>query len=233
MDNGDRRGKRRRRVVLVDDHPIVRSGLAQLINREPDLLVCGEAASSTEAIAAIQALDPDLVLLDISIKGSNGIEVVKTLRDSHPDLPVLMLSMHDEKLYAERAVGAGARGYVMKQEAPGTILTAIRSVLQGRIYVSDSMTTNIIRNLVLAGTNADQTGHGINKLSDRELEIYELIGSGMTTREIAEKLNISVKTVETHRVHVRHKLKLRSAAELTHRAVRWVESQNNLLQATL
>jgi DNA-binding NarL/FixJ family response regulator len=233
MDNGDRRGKRRRRVVLVDDHPIVRSGLAQLINREPDLLVCGEAASSTEAIAAIQALDPDLVLLDISIKGSNGIEVVKTLGDSHPDLPVLMLSMHDEKLYAERAVGAGARGYVMKQEAPGTILTAIRSVLQGRIYVSDSMTTNIIRNLVLAGTNADQTGHGIKKLSDRELEIYELIGSGMTTREIADRLNISVKTVETHRVHIRHKLKLRSAAELTHRAIRWVESQNNLLQATL
>jgi len=220
------KGSLRHRVLIVDDHPIVRAGLAQLINRESDLMVCGEAGSSAEALAAVEDHDPELVLLDISIKGANGIEVMKCLRESHPELPVLMLSMHDEKLYAERAISAGARGYVMKQEAPGTVLTAIRSVLQGKIYVSDSMTTCIIRDLMLSGMDPNKYRSGIKKLSDRELEIYELIGSGLTTREIADKLNVSIKTVETHRVHIRQKLKLRSAADLTHRAIRWVESQN-------
>ena len=216
------KGKTRYRIMVVDDHPIVRSGLTQLINRESDLTVCGEASSSSEALNAVDDFNPDLLLLDISIKGDNGIEVTKALRESHPDLPVLILSMHDEKLYAERALGAGARGYVMKQEAPGTVLTAIRKVLEGTIYVSDSMTSRIIRDMMLTGMDKGKYRSGVKKLSDRELEIYELIGSGMTTRAIADKLNVSVKTVETHRDNIKSKLNIDTNTELIRRSMLWM-----------
>lgn len=227
MSNAGTKGKARRRILVVDDHPIVRNGLSQLINREPDLTVCGEASGSAGAIAAVEESNPDLMLLDIAIEGINGIELTKNLRDTHPDLPVLILSMHDERLYAERALSAGAKGYLMKQEAPGTVLNAIRKVLLGKIYVSEQMTTRIIRDIMTTRTDEDRGSLGVGRLSDRELEVFELIGCGLTTREMAEQLNLSVKTVETHRVHIRHKLRIRSTADLTHQAIRWMASQPN------
>lgn len=213
-----------RRVLIVDDHPIVRNGLRQLIEHENDLSVCGGAGSAREAMTVIEDLKPDLVLMDITIEGTNGIEVTKDIREKHPELPILVLSMHDENLYAERALRAGARGYVMKQESPETVLTAIRKVLSGGIHVSDTVATRLLGDYV-KDNSVEHAQDGLDMLSDRELEIFELIGRGLTTREIADRLNLSIKTVETHRSHIRQKLRAETTASVTHRAVRWVETE--------
>jgi len=217
-------GNEVRRVLIVDDHPIVRNGLRQLIEHESDLSVCGAAGSAREAMAAIEEAVPDLVLMDITIEGTNGIEVTKDIREKYPELPILVLSMHDENLYAERALRAGARGYAMKQESPETVLTAIRKVLSGGIHVSDTVASRLLGDYVKDNT-VEHAQDGLDMLSDRELEIFELIGRGLTTREIADKLTLSIKTVETHRSHIRQKLRAETTASVTHRAVRWVETE--------
>jgi DNA-binding NarL/FixJ family response regulator len=215
-----------KRIVVVDDHPLVRDGLSLLINREPDLMVCGEAGNSEDALAAIDGMKPNLVLMDISIEGRNGLDVTKGLRRTHPDLPVLVLSMHDEALYAERALRAGARGYLMKQEAPEVVLKAIRVVLAGKVYVSAAISSRILNELV-DYKDVKQGRFGVRSLSDRQLEVFELIGQGATTPGIAKALRLSVKTIETHRKHIKAKLGLRNATELMRQAVQWVESASS------
>lgn len=214
------------RILIVDDHPIVRNGLRQLIEPEKDFDICGEAGTSSEARSMIERYHPQLVLLDIAIEGSNGIEFTKWLKEVHPEIAVLIISMHDENLYAERALKAGASGYIMKQEAPDAVLTAIRRVLSGGLYVSPRISENIIRGLSQPAER-DTGRRGLESLSDRELEVYELVGKGCRTSDIAEKLCLSIKTIEAHRAHIKQKLKLRNSSELVRHAVRWAEDVKN------
>ncbi len=212
------------RILLVDDHPIVRHGLSQLIGREDDLEVCGEADHVTEALRAIQELKPDLVLVDISLRDSNGLELIKRVRSSGSDLPLLVLSMHDEALYAERALRAGANGYVMKEQADETVVEAIRKILGGELYLSKEVSGQMLRQFIGGRKTATQSS-GVERLSDRELEIFQMIGQGLSTHEIADKLGLSSKTVEAHRAHIKKKLQLEKATQLVHQAIRWVESE--------
>ena len=212
----------KRGILIVDDHPIVRQGLAQLIDQEHDLHVCGQAEDAHSAMKAIRELNPDLAVVDISLKDTSGIELIKDVRVQHPDLPVLTLSMHDEGIYAERALRAGARGYVMKQEATERVVTAIRRVLAGEIYVSEGMAAKMVSKLV-AGP-AQTGGSPVDRLSDRELEVFRFIGTGFGTREMAEKLHLSVKTIETYRAHIKEKLDLIDANELLRTAINWVNA---------
>jgi DNA-binding NarL/FixJ family response regulator len=206
------------KVFLVDDHPIVRQGLALFIDREPDLLVCGEADGATSALQAIREAAPDFVVLDISLDGPDGLELLKTLRLRYPNLPVLVLSMHDEAVYAERALRAGANGYIMKQEATEKVLTAIRHILGGDVYLSDRLTKRMLQQFV---NGAVSPRDPLAKLSDRELEVYRLIGAGHSTRQIADELHVSTKTVESYQAHIKEKLALRNARELVQHAVEW------------
>jgi DNA-binding NarL/FixJ family response regulator len=209
-------------IVLVDDHPLFRKGLQQLINSTDETCcVCGEAGDAAEGMTKIRQLKPDLVIVDLSLPGANGIELIKNIRAEFPKLPVLILSMHDESLYALRALRAGAQGYVMKQEALENVIGAIREVLAGRPYLSTEMSAKLITNFA-SGTSQ---GGPTDKLSDRELEILELIGKGRDVHEIAEALHISRKTVETHRAHIREKLGLKNARQVNRFAVQWVEGQ--------
>ncbi len=212
-----------RKILIVDDHKIVREGLALLLNRERDLRVCGEAADLNGVMQHLRATLPDLILMDISIEGANGIELTKTLRKRFPTLRVLVLSMHDESLYAERALAAGARGYLMKQEPPEVLLRAIRQVLNGGVFVSDHVTEDM---LGAAGPRRVSGAKrlGIHRLSDRELEVFEWFGRGQTTREISERLGLSAKTVEAHRAHICRKLSVRGPTQFLHRACQWVEA---------
>jgi DNA-binding NarL/FixJ family response regulator len=210
---------RKNRILLVEDHPIFRQGMIQLINHESDLEVCGEAETAAAALAAIDELKPDLVLVDITLKGTNGIELIKNIKGRFPALPTMVLSMHEESLYAERAMRAGARGYVMKQEAASEVMFAIRTVLGGGHYLSPTMNVSMIRKFV-GGPDADTTSL-VASLTDRELEILHLIGKGLRSREIAEEITLSIKTVETHRGNLKEKLGLRSATELLRFAVEW------------
>jgi DNA-binding NarL/FixJ family response regulator len=212
----------KRTVLIVDDHPIVRQGLALLINQEKDLEVCGQAEDAHEAMQAIGRLDPDMVIVDIGLKDTSGIELIKDLKIQHPDLPVLTLSMYDEAVYGERALRAGARGYVMKQEATEKVVTAIRCVLAGEVYVSSGMAAKMVSKFVGGGTRA--AGSPADSLSDRELEVFRMIGEGFSTREMAEKLHLSIKTVETYRAHIKDKLGLEDANELLRSAIRWVNA---------
>jgi DNA-binding NarL/FixJ family response regulator len=212
---------KRARVLIVDDHPIVRQGLAQMLGQEADLTVCGEAEEAQRALEAVATLRPDLVLVDISLKGSNGLDLIKSLRAYDSSLPILVVSMHDELLYAERVLRAGAQGYIMKQEATNTMMGAIRRVLQGEIYVSEKMTTTILRKV---SRFPDPSGSPIERLSDRELEVFQLIGQGHGTRQIAQMLHLSVKTVESHRARILDKLQLQNAAELMRHAMRWTHT---------
>ncbi len=214
----------KKRVLIVDDHPIVRHGLQQMLNQEHDLIVCGEAGSAAEALEKIEELKPDVTIVDISLETLNGIELTKAIRSTNQELPVLVLSMHDESLYAERALRAGANGYVMKQEVAETVVKAVRTVVRGDLYVSEAIASRMLRDF-LDGKRGRRGRVGLENLSDRELEVFELIGRGKPARAIAEMLHLSVKTVETHRGHIKRKLKLRNAAELMQHAVNWVQSE--------
>jgi DNA-binding NarL/FixJ family response regulator len=210
------------RILLVDDHPIVRQGLAEMIDQERDLQVCGTAEDVHKALDALEKVKPDLVIADISLKGSNGIELLKNIKVRYPRTLVLVLSMHDESLYAVRALRAGAAGYIMKQEATEKVLTAIRQVLTGEIYLSEKMEKKMMHQLV--GGRTARTGSPIEDLSDRELEVFGLIGQGHGTRQIAEELHLSIKTIESHRAHIKEKLNLRTATELVQHAIQWREA---------
>jgi DNA-binding NarL/FixJ family response regulator len=209
------------RVLLVDDHPIVRQGLANLIDQEGDLLVCGQASEPQQALRAVVDCQPDIALVDISLGDVSGLELIKDFRSHAPDLPILVLSMHDEGFYAERALRAGAKGYVMKQEATEKVMTAIRKVLSGEIYVSEAMAARMLTQFVGAPPGEGDESP-IARLSDRELEVFTMIGRGLGTREIAGKLYLSVKTVEAHREHIKDKLRLKSGVELMRHAVQYV-----------
>jgi len=206
-------------VFVVDDHPIVRQGLTLLINRESDLAVCGEGEEMHSALRAIQAARPDILIVDISLNGPDGLELLKNIRITSPRLPVLILSMHDESIYAERALRAGANGYIMKQEATEKVLVALRRILSGEIYVSDRVGNSMLRHYVRGVNSAEHSS--IADLTDRELEVFRLIGEGLGTRQIAEALHLSVKTVESYQAHIKEKLSLRSARELVQHAVQW------------
>jgi DNA-binding NarL/FixJ family response regulator len=209
----------KKRILVVDDHPIVRQGLALLINREPDLVVCGEAEEATGAIHVLASARPDVLIVDISLNGPDGLDLLKIVRTSYPALPVLILSMHEESIYAERALRAGANGYIMKQEATEKVLVAVRRILGGEIYVSDQIANKLLKHYITgSGTLRDSS---IADLSDRELEVFRLIGDGHGTRQIAEELHISVKTVESYQAHIKEKLSLRSARELMQHAIQW------------
>jgi DNA-binding NarL/FixJ family response regulator len=211
-----------KRILIVDDHPMIREGLRTLISREPDLSVCGEAETAAEALKATAELNPDLVLVDIGLPGRNGLELIKDLRAFHPALPILVLSMHDELLWAERVLRAGARGYVMKREAGPVMVQAIRQVLANQLCVSEKISARILESF--AGHRVESSPLGL--LSDREFEVFELIGRGKSTTEIAGDLHLSTKTVEAHRAKIKEKLELKTMPELISFAARWVETQD-------
>jgi DNA-binding NarL/FixJ family response regulator len=211
---------KRRTILLVDDHPIVLEGLKQLIDQQPDLRVCGELSDGRAAMATVERLGPDLAIVDLSLKAVNGLDVIKALKAERPELPVLALSMHDEMLYAERALRAGASGYVMKQEATKNLLGAVRRILEGGIYLSENMTAKLLQRV--ANTKSAGAASVLEQLSDRELEVFRLIGEGASTRRIAEMLKLSIKTIESHRENIKRKLNLQDAAELVQCAVTWV-----------
>jgi DNA-binding NarL/FixJ family response regulator len=209
----------KRRILVVDDHPIVRQGLALMLNREADLVVCGEAEDANGAMLVMTSAHPDVLILDISLNGPDGLDLLKTIRTTHPTLPVLILSMHDESIYAERALRAGANGYIMKQEATEKVLVAVRRILTGEIYVSDRVANKLLKHYITGSGSLRNSS--IADLSDRELEVFRLIGEGHSTRQIAEELHISVKTVESYQAHIKEKLSLRSSRELMQHAIQW------------
>jgi DNA-binding NarL/FixJ family response regulator len=211
----------KKKVFIVDDHPMMREGLAQLIAQEPDLAVCGEAEDAAEAMQKIEELKPHLALVDITLRSTNGLELIKDLRLRAPDTAILVVSMHDESLYAERVLRAGAHGYIMKQEGGKRLMSAIRHVLAGRTYVSEQISARILDHF---SGRASEGGSPVEQLTDREFEVFQLIGQGMSTKEIADKLHVSAKTVEVHRVNIKQKLKVGTAPELIRFAVRWAES---------
>jgi len=215
--------KTKTRILIVDDHPIVRQGMAGLIQHEPDLTVCGGADDAQQAIKAIKTTKPDLAIVDISLKDTSGIELIKDIKVRFPNLPILVLSMHDESLYAERALRAGAKGYIMKAEATEKTVTAIHKVLSGQLYVSEKMAARMLHKLV--GGKIQPGTSPIESLSDRELEVFRLIGQGHTTRQIAEQFHLSIKTIDSYRAHIKEKLSLANATELTQHAIRWQNSQ--------
>jgi DNA-binding NarL/FixJ family response regulator len=210
---------RKSKIFVVDDHPIVRQGLGLLINREPDMIVCGAAEEAQSALRAIPTLQPDVMVVDISLSGPDGLELVKTIRTRDANLPILVLSMHDESIYAERALRAGANGYIMKQEATEKVLVAIRRILRGEVYLSDRVSSKMLQQYVRGSSTARESP--VADLSDRELEVFRLVGEGHGTRQIAEELHLSVKTVETYQAHIKEKLSLRNARELVQHAIEW------------
>ena len=215
---------KKHRVFVVDDHPIVRQGLALMINQEPDLAVCGEAEDMHLALASMAAVQPDIVIVDISLNGPDGLDLLKHIRQRSPALPVLILSMHDELVYAERALRAGANGYIMKQEATDKVLVALRRILSQEIYVSDRIANNMLQHYIRGNTTSAQRSP-VTELTDRELEVFRLIGEGHSTRQIAEELHLSVKTVESYQAHIKEKLSLHNARELVQCAIQWSVSE--------
>lgn len=207
------------RVLVVDDHPMTRDGLAHLINHQPDMMVCCQAQNAAEALDGVIAGKPDLVLADYALPDKNGLELIKDIKAIRPDLPVLIISMHEEALYAERVLRAGARGYISKEEGGEKLMEAIRHVLSGKIYVSDQMSARILE--IFSGGSAAVERSGVEELTDREFEIFERIGDGLSTQEIAERLHLSMKTVDAHRANIKEKLKLRTTNELVSYAARW------------
>jgi DNA-binding NarL/FixJ family response regulator len=210
------------RILIVDDHPMMRDGLRQLISNEPDLEVCGEADDVAAALRQAEALKPDIAIVDITLRSSNGLELIKDLQIRSPKTAVLVLSMHDESLYAERVLRAGGRGYIMKQEGGKRIIDGLRQIASGRTFVSEAISAKILDSF---------SGHGrenkspVEQLTDREFEVFQLIGQGLSTKEMADKLHVSVKTIEVHRVNIKEKLNTPTASDLIRFAVRWVEAQ--------
>ena len=221
----------KKRILLVDDHPILRQGLANVLNAQQHLCVCGEAQGRVDALTAAERLQPDLALVDLSLRTGDGIELIKDLRVRVPNLLTLVLSMHDETIYAERALRAGARGYVMKQEKFDRLLLAIGRVLSGSIYVSDQVTAHAVQRLALGGNSQEAAEESVdsyvNRLTDRELQVFRLIGQGLGTRLIAENLHLSRKTIESHREHIKAKLGLRDGSELIQRAIQWAHHSSD------
>jgi DNA-binding NarL/FixJ family response regulator len=213
----------KQKVFVLDDHPIVRQGLALLINQEPDLVVSGQAEEAHSALKGIAACRPDIVIVDISLSGPDGLDVIKTIRTTDASLPVLVLSMHEETVYAERTLRAGANGYIMKQEATEKVLVALRRILNHEIYVSERIASKLLRQYVSGTVTAKQSP--VSELTDRELEVFRLIGEGHGTRQIADELHVSVKTVESYQAHIKEKLSLRSARELVQHAIQWAISE--------
>jgi DNA-binding NarL/FixJ family response regulator len=211
------------RILIVDDHPLVRTGFAQLIGDCPDLEVCGEAGDMAEALKQIDANSPDLAIIDLSLAGGSGLDLIERIRSRNKDILMLVASMHDETLYAERVLTAGARGYINKQEAQERIIHAIRQVLSGKVYLSQQMTDRLLSGMV----DANGGKRDIDSLSNRELQVFELIGEGVSSSQIAEQLNLSIKTIETHQAHIKKKLGLGSAHELNQRAIRWAMDQQS------
>jgi DNA-binding NarL/FixJ family response regulator len=209
-------------ILIVDDHPIVRQGLEHLINIEKNLVVCDQAEDAHQAMKAIKELNPDIVIVDISLKDKSGLELIKDIHVQYPDLPILALSMHDENLYAERVLRAGAKGYVMKQQATEKVIKAIRNVLNGQLYVSDAIAAKMMKKLV--GVKSENELSLTERLSDRELEVFLLIGKGHGTRQIADQLHLSVKTIESYRAHIKEKLNLSDATELLQYAIQWAST---------
>lgn len=217
----------KRRLFIIDDHPVFREGLVRIINQEKDLTVCGEASDAAEALRQIEAMKPDMAMIDISLEGMNGIDLTKTLRNRFPSLKLLILSMHPESLYAERALRAGANGYVMKRESGRKLLSAIRHVLEGKTHISPELNELLLQ--TLSHPEKNKKTSAVGQLSDRELEVFQLIGQGFSTRQIAEKLNVSMKTVETHREHIKEKMSLSSTSDLVQRAIHWIHREKDLL----
>jgi DNA-binding NarL/FixJ family response regulator len=215
--------ERRTRILLVDDHAVVRYGIAQLVNREGDLTVCGEEEEASKALGTITSLKPDLVIADISLKDSSGLELMRNIKAQDPKLPVLVVSAHDESIYAEIAFRAGALGYLMKDQALEKVIPAIRRVLSGSIYVSDALAAKMLQRQVRGQT--DITKSPVSGLSDREMEVFQLIGRWKKTRDIADELHLSIKTIEYYREQIKKKLNLKSAPELTQYATSWVERE--------
>lgn len=214
-----------KRIMIVDDHPLVREGLMRVIAAQPGMCVCGEASSTSEALQKLETAKPDAIIVDLSMPGPNGMELIKDLHIRHPDLPVLVLSMYEEEFYAERALRAGARGYMMKNEPTAKIIEVLLTLLRGELYASPKILGRILQ-MALNGKSADLSpGSFIKQLSDREIQIFEGIGSGLSTQELAEKHLISPKTVETYRCHIKCKLGLACNHDLIHAAIRWVEHE--------
>jgi DNA-binding NarL/FixJ family response regulator len=214
------------RIFIVDDHPLLRRGLAELINREPDMTFVGEAEDAPTALKAINQIKPDLVIVDISLKGYNGIELIKNVKALDSKIQVLVLSMHDESIYAMRVLKAGAKAYVMKAEVTEKVMEAVRRIRAGKVFVSEQVASRMLDQVVVGGDPAPTSP--VDQLSDRELEIVNLIGSGLPTREIAAKLHISIKTVESHRARIKEKLNLNNAIQLVQFCVRWVEENTRV-----
>jgi DNA-binding NarL/FixJ family response regulator len=210
------------KILIVDDHPILRKGLGMVIDQEQDLLVIGEAEDAQGALEMIDTLNPDLVIVDLALPGVDGIELIKTMKLKYRDLPALVVSMHDESLFAERALRAGARGYIMKQEAVEKVLVAIRKVLKGEIFVSDKTTTKMIETLISGDSKGMSTP--LDLLSNREMTVFRMIGQGFKTSQIADKLHLSVKTIESYRSHIKEKLKLPTGTDLMKCAIQWVQN---------
>jgi DNA-binding NarL/FixJ family response regulator len=210
---------RKKAVFIIDDHPLLRQGLSLMINRENDLAVCGEAEEAQAAMQAIPQCHPDILIVDISLNGPDGLDLLKSVRTLYADLPVLILSMHDEATYAERALRARANGYIMKQEATEKVLVAVRRILNGEVYLSDRIANKMLRQYIGGASVALQSR--LSALSDRELEVFRSIGDGRSTRQIADELHLSVKTVETYQAHLKEKLALRSGRELIQLAIQW------------
>jgi DNA-binding NarL/FixJ family response regulator len=209
-------------ILIVDDHPVLRRGLAAMIDSEPDLVVCAEADSCPAALEAIRESRPDLVIVDLALGDDDGLTLIKHMKSHHESIPTLVLSMHDESLYAERCLRAGARGYVTKQQLDDTVLDAIRCLLEGDTYMSATLRSRLATKF--AGGQTLETSSPLAALSDRQLQVFRLIGQGQTTRQIAESLGLSVKTIESHREQIKHKLTLETSAELSRRATQWVET---------
>src|SRR4029077_10175680 len=215
-------GSNKTRVLIVDDHPMTRSGLAYLINHQPDMATCCEAQNAAQALEGVLETKPDLVLTDFSLPDKNGLELIKDIRSVPPDLPILVISMHEESLYAERVLRAGARGYITKEEGGERLMRAIRHVLSGTIYVSDKMSARILE--IFSGRRAMQERSPVEELSDREFEIFESLGDGLSTQQVADRLHLSMKTVDAHRANIKEKLKVKTTNELISFAARWTAS---------
>ncbi len=215
---------RKTKILIVDDHPIMRRGLTELIDLEKDLVVCGEAESVQTALELIKLHQPHVALVDLSLKNESGLELIKDIKARFPKVLMLVLSMHDEAFYAERVLRAGAKGYIMKQQATDQVLVAIRRILGGEVYLSDAISSKILRNFT--GEKNEKTGSPVDQLSDRELEVFRMIGTGLGTRQIADRLSRSVKTVETYREHIKLKLDLKDSSELVQNAIQWLQSNS-------